>query len=246
MFLRIGSALLLASSFGCSTGGTMGPSRFPIDNDATTIYRGAVFAPDGSQPFRYARSSSDEGETRRSTHVTHDARSNALAVVQHAEHSTDYEVHAFHESYPRRNIDSTGLLLQDGGLRIDTRNGHRRRTRVEHHDEPFIVGPTLFGFVLAHWDELVRGETIDVRFVVADRGRSYGFRLHMESSELEHTTISMTADSVWLRCSVPTIRMIFESRSRRIVRYEGRVPPRANGRTLDARVEYEHVAPRYR
>lgn len=246
MNARVGSALVLACAVGCSAArspSTEPPRATPV---AHTIYRGAVFAPDGRQLFRYTRSAEQHGDSQTSSHITHDVRDQEPLVVQHAKHSLDYALQSFHEVHVPRGIQSTGTVLEGGRLHIETRSRGRTRTRTERHAEPFVVGPTLFGFVAAHWEPLVAGEVVDVRFVVTDRGRSYPFRLRHERTTEGHTTISMTARSLFVRMSVPPMRMTFETASRRIVRYEGRIPPQHEGKAVDARVEYEHVAARYR
>ncbi len=60
---------------------------------------------------------------------------------------------------------------------------------------------------------------------------------------------AVTPSSVFVRLAVPPLRVVYDTASRQIVRYEGRVPPMQvlNGRLqdLDARVEYETVTAGY-
>lgn len=50
-----------------------------------------------------------------------------------------------------------------------------------------------------------------------------------------------------MRASIAPTTITFDAETRRVVRYVGRVPPlRDDGRALDARVEYDFVAPSYR
>ena len=61
--------------------------------------------------------------------------------------------------------------------------------------------------------------------------------------------LSFTATSAIVRAAVPPMRLVFDTKTRKILRYEGRVPPMiADGHELsplDARVEYTFAAPSY-
>lgn len=89
-----------------------------------------------------------------------------------------------------------------------------------------------------------------IRFAVVERARTYAFDLRVEEVTPDTTTFTMTASSPAVRMAIPPMRLVFDTASRSIVRYEGRVPPMIEGRRglvpLDARVEYELVARAYR
>jgi hypothetical protein len=140
-------------------------------------------------------------------------------------------------------------MLDDHRVAFESTRGGRTRRRVERVDAPVVVGPTLFGWALAHWDALLRGEAQTLRFAAIDVGRTYGFRLALAEHDASTTVLSFTATSAIVRAAVPPMRLVFDTKTRKILRYEGRVPPMlADGRglsPLDARVEYTFTAPTF-
>ncbi len=235
-------AVLLALG-GCAASVPAAPPALP-EHPAQLVYRGQVFVND--QPgFMYTRTSDHTGPTWISTHRSHSVDDGEEVVAQRAEHSPDYALVRYHETHAQHGTSSQGAVSSGGRLRLQTERDGRTKTRVESLRAPAVTGPTLFGFIAHHWDRLRAGEAVDVRFVVAERTRTYGFRLRWESSTPHVTTITMRATRLLVRASVPPMRFTFDTRNRRIIRYEGRIPPVLQGRAVDARVEYEHLSEHY-
>lgn len=232
--------LTLALATGCST---VSPAAPVVRSGGTRIYMGNVFGADGTQMFRYTRDSQVNGPVRSSIHRSYDAEDGQLVVAQVAEHDASFELDRYVEDHGQLGILSE-VVVEDGKtLAFTTHKDGRTRYRTERLRAPVVTGPTLFGFVSAHWDQLSSGEAIAVRFVVAERRRSYAFTLKMAPSASGQTVVTMHGDSLIVRLSTPAMHMTFDSRTRTITRYEGRIPPRWKGRPVDARVEYEHDAP---
>ncbi|MCB9695038.1 MAG: hypothetical protein H6736_24810 [Alphaproteobacteria bacterium] len=149
----------------------------------------------------------------------------------------------------------TGLVGEvevapDGTATFRTTLDGRTRTRVQGPaEEPLQAGPTLFGHVLRHWDALVAGETRVIRFVVLERRRAFRFGVRLADSPAGTTAFEMTPASPLVAMGVPRGRIVFDQ-DRRVVRYEGLVPPLEGVggrlRRLDASVTYEHTAGPYR
>ncbi|MBV1858553.1 MAG: hypothetical protein KUG77_09085 [Nannocystaceae bacterium] len=232
--------LALSLAAGCATAG----SPAPITPQAgTRIYSGDVFGPEQAPRFRYTRESRVDGDRWTSTHRSHDAKTGEFVVAQSAEHDASYALARYVEDHRQLGIQSEVIASDPGKLRYTTRSGNRVRHRSERIRDPAVTGPTLFGFVHTHWDRLQAGEEIAIRFVVAQRRRSYVFDLRMLDPSGDERVVQMRARGLFVRLSVPPMRMTFDSKTHAIKRYEGRVPPRWNGRALDARVEYQHAAP---
>lgn len=232
--------LALALATGCSTASTAVPQ---VPSGGTRIYKGNVFGPEDTQIFRYTRDSRVDAAGRTSIHRSHDVQNGRLVVAQAAEHDSVYALQRYVEEH--RQLGTTSEVVVEGGKTVafTTHERGRTRHRTERVRAPLVTGPTLFGFVAAHWDRLNSGEPMPVRFVVAERRRSYAFTLTMDPSADENTIVTMRASSPIVRLSVPPMRMTFDSKTQAITRYEGRVPPRWENRAVDARVEYEHAAP---
>ncbi|MEM6291137.1 MAG: hypothetical protein AAGA54_07720 [Myxococcota bacterium] len=232
--LLLGAVLLL----GCAATPTV-----PLPTARTRIYVGYAYGPGEATPaFRYTRDSGRNGPTLRSVHRSH-ARDGTVVVEQAAIHDAQYQLRRAVEHHHERGVQAEITVEPDGTLQFTrVRNGRVQRRR-ERASAPAVVGPTLFGFTAAHWDALASGTAVPLRFVVAEDRRSYAFTLRMTASDDDTTTIQMRADAWLVRRLVPPMTLTFDTRSRTIVRYEGRIPPRYQGRPLDARVEYEHAAP---
>ncbi len=213
------------------------------------IYEGCVFALDGrAEPlFRYERRVQNEGDTLTSTHITRDP-SGAVVVVQSAAHSPDYGLVTAEMIHGQTGV-SASVALSNGRATFTLREGESETTADEVVRDPVVAGPTMFGFILAHWKQLNNGATIPIRFAVLERGETIGFVLDKASDKDGRTIIRMRPSSMLVRLAVATTYFQFDSVSRQIIEYTGRVPPleHVNDRleTLDARVQYTFVAPAF-
>ena len=214
------------------------------------IYEGRVYALDGRPDplFRYERRVRHAGVAVTSTHITHDT-TGAVVVVQSAVHSPAYEVQRA-DMIHRQTGSSASLDVANGEATYTLHDGVRETTSRERVVDPVVAGPTMFGYILAHWDELTRGASLRIRFAVLERGESLGFVLDQVEAPEGRTIIRMKPTSMLVRLAVAPTYFQFDSASRQILEYTGRVPPleRIEQRlaTLDARVTYSFVAPAFR
>lgn len=218
----------------------------------TLVYDGAVrpLGPGNDAPvFTYERRVRDEHGLQRSTHLTHDA-DGAMPIAISATHTSEYELVEVEQIHGQTGVVGHARMLDDGRLELVRVQGGRTTRRVERVDAPVVAGPTLFGWALAHWDALVGGAQLRVRFAAIDAARSYGFELRLLAQDEATTVLSFRATSPLVRAAVPPMRLVFDTRTRAILRYEGRVPPMLAGahglHPLDARVDYTFAAASYR
>lgn len=219
----------------------------------TPIYEGAVHDPAqaGSAPlFHYERRVASEGDALVATHLTRDARG-ALAVVESARVGDGYALQRF-EADQRQLGWRASVEVSAGGRRLDFRleQGGRVRTATRHIADPAVSGPSLHGWILAHWDALQAGGRLRVAMVVASALTAYPFEIRLVRRRDGLAAFSVTPARWWLRLAVAPLVVTFNAATRHVVRYEGRVPPlRAAGRRLrafDARVDYTMRAAAYR
>src|SRR5262249_11818346 len=128
--------------------------------------------------------------------------------------------------------------------------GHVTTAREELTD-PVVAGPTMFGYILAHWDDLMSGASLPIRFAVLERHETIGFVLDLVDSPTPgRTVIRMKPSSFLIRMAIAPTYFEFDTASRKILEYTGSVPPfeTIDGRlqTLDARVAYRFVAADFR
>ena len=213
-----------------------------------TIYFGSSFPLTGAADaptFVYERKVEDLGEgAQRALHVTR----NPAGEVQIAEEATHGPQYAL-----RDYTLHTNQLGQSGSVHVAqdavtfTLNGE---TKVERTTDPVAVGPTLVGFVFVRLEELRQGAVVPLRLAVLDRFETIGFELRSVAAAPGQTKVQMTASSFLYRLAIDPVFFTFETASAKLVRLEGRIPPKVkNGdgwANFDARVEYRFVADAYR
>lgn len=215
------------------------------------VYEGQVYALDGRPAllFRYERRVHTVGRDLVSTHLTYDP-TGAVVVIQSAVHTPRYElvradlIHG--QSGASGSVEVSG---QQVTFRLN--EGGRVSTAHENLTDPVVSGPTMFGYILAHWDELMSGASLPIRFAVLERSETIGFALDkVESASPGRTVIRMKPSNVLVRIAVAPTYFEFDTATRRILEYTGRVPPLETVndrlRTLDARVAYHFVAADFR
>lgn len=212
------------------------------------VYIGQVSPEDQvNARFRYERRVKTEpGALQRSTHITFASQGDEAILAQSAVSSSTYELLEYEEIHAQTGVVSSVRVLSGGELRFVVHRNGKAEESTENISEPAVVGPTLFGFVLAHWDGLLAGEELPVRFVVAGEAQTYGFRLRLSNSTPETTAIEMRASSFLVRMAIAPMFIVFDTTTRAPLRYAGRVPPLLEGSEFNARVEYELSDEAYR
>lgn len=218
------------------------------------IYRGTVFAADaaaaGTPLYRYERRVQARGDGWVAAHVTSDPAGEVI-IAERATVTADYTLQRF-EADNRQLGYSGSVELGDGGRRLEYRllRGGRASRAVERVDDPVVSGPSLHGFILQRWTALARGEVLPVRMIVLREKTSYGFGIRRLGETGGQTAFSVTPRNWLVRLAIAPLVVRFDSATRHVVRYEGRVPPlqQRRGRlaALDARVDYTMSVPAYR
>lgn len=215
------------------------------------IYRGQAYPNDTPTPepeFRYERRVTSGGKTTASTHISRD-RDGELAVIHRAEHDDAYRLQHFEELQAQTGTHGS-VDIADGRVQFRRVRNGKVKTRTERTALPVAVGPTLFGLIRAHWNELDDGAAIGIRFADVQHARSFAFTLRRVAGDVHTTTITMSADSRLMRLAIPTMRMVFDTSARTVQSYQGRIPPmmRRGSRyaPVVARVQYRQIAARYR
>jgi hypothetical protein len=128
--------------------------------------------------------------------------------------------------------------------------GTQRRTRTERAKAPVVVAPTFVGYIFRHLDAVRANQVFGVRFAVLDRLETIGFQLQAVDAQPGQTRIRMKPSSFLVAMLVDPVYFTFESATGKLIRLEGRVPPKVRAgkawRDFDARVEYRFVADPYR
>jgi hypothetical protein len=215
------------------------------------IYRGTVFAqhaPGAAPLFTYERRVGTTANGLSSAHVTLDPNG---IIAEQAQFTPGYALQRFDATNAQSGY-SGSVVLSDGGRHLEYRLSENGKVTTASEDvsDPVVAGPSLHGFILHHWDALTQGRRIPVRMIVMTKKVTYGFDIRRFAQADGRTSFSITPSSWLVRLVVAPLIVTFDSTTKNVVRYEGRVPPmQGQGgklRELDARVDYTMSAPVYR
>ena len=227
--------------------------RAAPDSAGTLIYQGAVFAPgtNGDAPmFTYERRVAPTATGLASAHITRDTGGEVI-LAESAQLTPDYALQRFDAANRQSGYSGTVVVSQGGRhLAYVLNENGKLSTASEDVSDPVVSGPSLHGFVLHHWNALAAGQRLAVRMIVLTKKETYGFHIRRSSEANGRTAFTVTPSSLLVRLAVAPLTLTFDSSTRNVVRYEGRVPPMqaldGKLKPLDARVEYVMQVAAYR
>jgi hypothetical protein len=126
--------------------------------------------------------------------------------------------------------------------------GAKRKTDSEVLQTDTLVGDMIPNFIVAHWNELARGEAVNFRYIASSRLETVGFKLVKESEITWRgkaaLRLRMEPSSVVIRQIVDPLFFIVEKAgAHRVLEYIGRTTPKqregAKWKDLDARTIYD-------
>jgi hypothetical protein len=217
------------------------------------IYRGSYYrrgAPASAAPlFWYERWYQEQAGQGLSTHVHH-APGGRVVLRQSALHAPDYSLLQFDSAQLQTGVRARARVLAPGRVRLERSSGGQLETVVLEHSHPLVVGPTLYGMLLRHWDQLLAGHSLVVDYLSIERLDTYAFEIRRVASDTASTTFELTAKGLLLSFLVSPLRVVFDNRMRQVLRYEGPSPvlleTGAERESFDTRIEYSERAPVFR
>ena len=127
--------------------------------------------------------------------------------------------------------------------------GAKKKTDSETLQLDTLVGDSIPGFIMAHWNELARGDAVNFRFVAQDRLETVGFKLVKDSDVTVRGTpalrLKMQASSFIIAQLVDPIFFVVDKAAPHLVlEYTGRITPKQRDgnkwKDLDARTVYDY------
>lgn len=216
------------------------------------VYRADVYAPDGppgaAPLFVYTRHVQTVGPSQSASHLTY-LPGGELIIEECVLLSRDGTLQRFDVANRQTGLAGSAVLdAQQRRLLLD-QPGTAMST-IEHVTAPVVAGPNLHAHILRHWNALSGGQRLKVRLVALERMETIGFDLQLIASANDHSTFQITPSQWLYRLAVSPLRVVFDHATRRVTRYEGRVPPKrelADRRVdLDAVVHYHWDTDHYR
>jgi len=115
-----------------------------------------------------------------------------------------------------------------------------------------VFDDTVYPFMLAHWDELMRGNTVNFRFISFEWERTFAFHFVKTAEFVQHgrtvEQIRMAPDSLLIGELVdPLIFIVEKAGPHHVLSYIGRTTPRiqrgSSWKYLDAETVFNYPAP---
>jgi hypothetical protein len=215
------------------------------------VYRADVHAlddPEAPPLYVYARHVQAIGSGLTASHLTY-LPSGELIIEERVTTSGNHRFLRLDVSNRQTGLAGSVALDPDHNL-LHFERSDSTQPKEERATAPVVAGPNLHGYILQHWDHLTKGEQLPIRMVVLARMETLAFTMKWVESTSKATRFQITPSHFLIRLVVSPLHVVFDNASRRVVRYEGRVPPMRNmGHRLvdlDAAVDYHWDADRYR
>ncbi len=131
---------------------------------------------------------------------------------------------------------------------VDGKRVPAQDSRTEDMSDNFITGPLSEPYLKAKWAELNSGDTVKVRFGVAERGDSVGFKFYRnkeaDTKDQKAIGLSMKPAGV-LGLFFKPIQLLLDVDTKLLRRFQGRTPLKrkdgSNWEPLDAVILYDTV-----
>lgn len=238
MLNKFSSSVVCLAAFGvlCLSGLAGAGQEHPIGSHADEVLIGKIYQKDSNLQHllfnfrRTARHSGNEIYVTR-TYTYPDGRTAAIEkATYHDDRLVSYQL-------LEKQIDAHGQAEIHGDAwkgrgRISFRyvkNGETY-TDVEDLEASTVVNDDIGPYMLAHWDELMQGKAVFLRYIVIPRTQTVGFNL-VKSDEATWkgkpaVIIKMVPASFLVRLVVDPVFFTVVKDSRHVVKYEGRTTPK--------------------
>jgi hypothetical protein len=154
-------------------------------------------------------------------------------------------------SVDHKQINEHGKVKVENGkvLFTYTKDG-TQKTAEEKAVPNLVVSGSLVPFIQAHWDEIAKGQTVNIRYAALDRRETVGFDLfkveHARATK-DQLVIKMKPSSFIIAAIVNPLFLHFHAPSRTLSEIYGRSAPKKNEngkwKDLDAHTVYQVVKP---
>jgi hypothetical protein len=126
--------------------------------------------------------------------------------------------------------EESALEVQGDKIIFKKIKGNKTEIKEETRTENFVVGPSLLGYLSHHWESLLKGDTISVRYAALDRQETIGFKIFRTHREQragrEVLIIKMKPSSFIIAVLVKPLVFIFDVSTKVLIELQGRTLPK--------------------
>jgi hypothetical protein len=160
-----------------------------------------------------------------------------------------------HYEYKQLQVEESGSAdLVNGKMQMNFTSRLKNEKDNEDYDPTTVVAPMIGSLLQNKWDVLLKGETVNVRYLSIERLETIGFKFFMQAERTLNgkavVDFLMKPSSIFIAALVDPIRItvakdaphnLVESDGRLAIRVTKKDPPegRSDWKAIDARVEYE-------
>lgn len=163
-------------------------------------------------------------------------------LIEQASHDADYELSSYVQ-WQLQTREVGRVTVENGVVRLSQASGGVERLVEEPLREPVVVGPTLFGFIARHREQLLKGEALKIRFAVTSRLETIPFELSRVDGPNGEPRIRMAAKSALVALVVDPLFVTYSPEGA-LVSLDGRVPTKLkqgdDWADFDAHVDYRN------
>lgn len=136
-----------------------------------------------------------------------------------------------------KQIDAHGSLKIDGNafagqgsVEFSYTDGGTTKTGSEKLSGPTVINDDITAYMEAHWDDLMAGKTLNVRYLVIPRLETVGFSLSKAGEDnwsgRDVVNIKMDPSSFFIGLLVDPVYFTFDKNTGELIQYTGRTTPK--------------------
>lgn len=189
------------------------------------IYTGEIFDKSGkTKVFTYERYQDVQGDK---------VLDRAVYKNMDGEVQTEEKMESVKGELVRYDMDQK-QLKQKAWIEVDDKNITFNLKKWRKRNYPistkrksnFIMGLQIVDFVVKHWDEFKKGKEQEISLGVWHRQEAIRFDLSNDKMENGKMVIKMNPSSMFIRAVVDPIYFTFDTKTKELVEYSGRVVPK--------------------
>ncbi len=249
LWLATGSVVLATDTVPPATAGT-------FDFANPKIFTGTLYETGSNRKkilYQFRRTAVRTGDTVRVTReftTTNGSPAAVENIVYESSRFVSYQMQEFQADVSGRiEIAPDSKNPAQSKLFISYGNGlNPPKGDAQNLPTDMVIDDTLYPFLLAHWEELMRGDTVKLHFISLERKRPFVFRLVKtgESTAAGRAEVQIKMESVNLlvgRLVNPLVFTVEKTGEHRVISYLGRTTPRISKGTtwkyLDAETVFD-------